>query len=292
MIRIIYFIAIAICSFAFISCTDGTSTMKNETTEETNLSELKVMSFNVRNSAGDTDENKWDNRKEACLAMINDVKPAIIGMQEVKPDQKTFFEDNLKDYIVFGEGRDSSTGTEHGSVCFRNDIFNLKSKGTFWLSETPDVMSKGWDGACYRICTWAKLALKGSDKEIYFFNTHLDHKGIEARKQGFVLIKEKIEEIAGDNAFVILTGDFNMSPDNTNVTSFSAYMNNLRDQFATEVDYNAPTFNNWGTAETIIDYIWYRNANPITYKVINEPYKGVTYLSDHYAIMGVFELPE
>ncbi len=285
-------ILIIFCCFAICSCSKGSEDTVDDTTGETTISEITAMSFNIRNSGGDTDEHKWDNRKAACLSMINEIRPALIGMQEVRPDQKTYFENNLKDYIMIGLARDGKgASSEYSSICFRSDIFTMKSNGTFWLSETPDLMSKGWDGACYRICTWAKFSIRSSGKEIFFFNTHLDHKGKEARKQGLLLIQEKIKKIAGDNAFVILTGDFNMKPGNDNITSFATYMNSLRDQFAGGKYYNAPTYNNWGASCSIIDYIWSLNANSTSYEVINGMYDGVSYISDHYPIMGKFELP-
>ncbi len=282
---------IMICSMTFFSCSEDSEIPTDEKNEDITLSEIRVLSFNVRYSGGDTDEHKWDNRKAACLAMINSTKPALIGMQEVRPDQKTYFEEKLKDYIVFGVGRDGSSSTEHCSVCFRSDVFTMKSSGTFWLSATPDIMSKGWDGACYRICTWAKLSIKSSGKEIFFFNTHLDHKGTEAQNQGMQVIQKKIKEIAGDDAFVILTGDFNMKPDNTNITDFAKYMNSLRDQFSGGKFYSASTYNGYGASGSIIDYIWSRNTTPVSYEVVNGMYSGVTYISDHFPIMGKFELP-
>ncbi|MFV0266369.1 MAG: endonuclease/exonuclease/phosphatase family protein [Draconibacterium sp.] len=292
MIRVIYFFALVFCCYAVSSCSENSTNTEIETPDETAVSDITAMSFNVRYSGGDTDEHKWDNRKGACLAMINALKPSVIGMQEVRPDQKKIFDDNLKDYIIVGVGRDGTSNTEYVSIGFRTDILTLKSKGTFWLSETPDLMSKGWDGAAFRICTWARLQVKGTKKEIYFFNTHIDHKGTDARKQGLLLIKERIKEIAGDENLVILTGDFNMTPDNANIIDFTTFMNSLREQFVTGSDYNAPTYNNWGMNAAIIDYIWYVNTTPTAYKVLNEAYKGVTYLSDHSPILGKFELPQ
>ena len=274
-----------------LSCSTKSDESTENTTETPAVSEFVAMSFNIRNSGGDTDEHKWDNRKAACLTMINSIKPALIGMQEVRPDQKTYFEENLKGYIMLGAARDGSgSSTEHCSVCFRSDVFSLVSSGNFWLSATPDLMSKGWDGACYRLCTWVKLKIKGSTKELYFFNTHVDHKGKEAQAQGLLLLKERIKKIAGSDALVILTGDFNMTPDNANIVSFSTFMKCTRGQFPDDKSYNAWTTNGWGSSNSIIDYIWYQNANPISYEVINGMYSGVAYISDHFPIMSKFSL--
>ncbi|MGQ8336115.1 endonuclease/exonuclease/phosphatase family protein [Sunxiuqinia sp. A32] len=292
MNRIIYFTWVVIFPFVIGSCSDVSEDLSNKNEDIQIVSSIKAMSFNVRNSGGDTDEHSWDNRKFSCLAMIKSVHPALIGMQEVRPDQKTFFEDNLKDYIMVGVARDGGgSSTEFSSICFRSDIFKLKNSGTFWLSETPDIMSKGWDGACYRICTWVSLKIKNTDKEIYFFNTHLDHKGTEARRNGLLLIKEKISQIAGDGSFVVLVGDFNMQPLDDNIINFSGFMKNTRADFSEENQFDLGTFNGWGEANTVIDYIWYLNTTPTSYKVINEEFERVAYISDHFPIVSEFELP-
>ena len=290
MKRIIYLSALIVFVMLF-SCSTKSDGSTEITTETPAITEFVAMSFNIRNSGGDTDEHKWDNRKAACLAMINSVKPALIGMQEVRPEQKTYFEENLKDYIMLGAARDGSgASTEYSSVCFRSDLFTLVSSGTFWLSATPDLMSKGWDGACFRVCTWVKLKVKGSTKELFFFNTHVDHKGAEAQTQGLLVLKERIKKIAGSDALAILTGDFNMTSDNTNILSFATFMKSVREQFTGGKNYSERTFNGWGTSSSIIDYIWYQNANPTSYEVVNGMYSGVTYISDHFPIMSKFSL--
>lgn len=291
MKRIIYSIGMVLLFFVFVSCSESSNDPEEDLEENPTVSEITVMSFNIRNSGSDTDENQWSNRKAACLSMINDVQPAIIGMQEVRPDQKIYFDENLKNYIIIGAARDGSgASTEYSSVCFRSDIFSMQNSGTFWLSDTPDQMSKGWDGACYRICTWVKLKIKSSSKELYFFNTHLDHKGTEAQTKGLLLIKERIKSIAGENASVILTGDFNMKPDNANIVNFGTFMESVRDKYKNGTWYNLDTFNGWGSSYSIIDFVWFKNLSPVSYDVITGKYLGLTYISDHYPIMGVFEV--
>jgi endonuclease/exonuclease/phosphatase family metal-dependent hydrolase len=271
------------------SCSCDSDGLNEESSQTVNITNLSVMSFNIKNS-NETGTNAWDNRKAACLAMINEVKPNLIGMQEVTPAQKSFFDSNLSDYKSLGVARDGSTSSEYSVIYYRTDIFSVESSSTFWLSATPDFMSKGWDGACYRICTWAKLKIKCSGKELYYFNTHVDHLGTVAQKQSIILLKERISKIAGDNAMVFLTGDFNMQPTNANMVSMTEYMNDTRVQFPNGEFYSSGTYNGWGSSSTIIDYIWYRNATPVSYKVLRDAYSGVTYISDHYPIIGVFSL--
>lgn len=274
-----------LCSLLFVFCTD-----KTETSSVSNVTVLSVMSFNVKTST-ESGTNAWNSRKEACLAMIFTTKPCLIGVQELTPAQKSYFDTKLTNYKSVGHARDGSgASTEYSAIYYRNDIFSVENDSTFWLSATPDFMSKGWDGACYRICTWAKLKLRDSENEFYFFNTHVDHKGTEAQKQSVILLKERIHKIAGDHAIVYLTGDFNMQPFNDNIINLSGYMVNLRDYFQDGSFFDKGTYNNWGSSNAIIDYIWYLNSNPVSYQVITAPFSGVNYISDHYPILGIFNI--
>ncbi len=269
----------------FEFCTD-----KTETSRVSNVTVLSVMSFNVKTST-ETGTNTWDDRKDACLTMIFSIKPCLIGMQELTPAQKSYFDTKLTEYKSVGLARDGSgVSTEYSAIYYRNDIFSVENSSTFWLSATPDFMSKGWDGACYRICSWAKLKIRSTGKELYYFNTHVDHKGREAQKQSIILLKEQINRIAGDNATVFLTGDFNMQPSDANIVSMAEYMKDARTQFPNGEFYTTRTFNGWGSSNTIIDYIWYRNSILISYQVITTPFLDVTYISDHFPILGTFNI--
>ena len=52
----------------------------------------------------------------------------------------------LPGYDYIGVGRDDGKEKgEHSAIFYRTDKFDVIEKGDFWLSETPDVPSKGWD---------------------------------------------------------------------------------------------------------------------------------------------------
>ena len=107
-------------------------------------------------------------------------------------------------------------------------MFDLKSAETFWLSETPEKPSMGWDAACFRTATWALMKDKKTGKKFYFVNTHLDHKGKEAQKNGLKLIVDRIAQINPDGYPMVLTGDFNITPDNKALTDLDAKMQSAR----------------------------------------------------------------
>src|SRR3546814_15427461 len=71
----------------------------------------------------------------------------------------------LENYDRIGVGRkDGEKGGEYSAIFYKKDRFRLLDHDTFWLSETPEVPSKGWDAALNSICTWGKLRDKESRK--------------------------------------------------------------------------------------------------------------------------------
>lgn len=267
-----------ITSIIFISC--GGAGGSNQIT---------VMSYNIRYNEPNDGEHKWDLRKNSTLEMFKDIKPELVGMQEVLKDQFDYIADNMDDYEVIGTGRDDGAfGGEMMAVMYLKKRFELINTDNFWLSETPERVSKGWDGACNRMVTWLQLRDKRTDKEIFFFNTHLDHIGPEARLGGSQLIVNKIKEIAGDN-IVFLTGDFNAGPDDGVLAPITTTYLSARDT-APETDHS-PTFNDWGKSNypQPIDHIYYQHAEPVVFKVITDGY-GSQYISDHYPVKAVFKI--
>ncbi len=167
---------------------------------------LKVMSYNIL--CYGPEEMDWTLRHPMVTELIKNYKPDSFGVQEAHYDwMKTLFA-SLTEYAYVGVGReDGKNEGEFSAVFYLKDKFELVDSGTFWLSETPDVPgSKGWDGACRRVCSWAKLKEKESGETYVHMNTHLDHRGPEARTKGLQMVLDCAEEFNGP---VVLTGDFN-----------------------------------------------------------------------------------
>ena len=173
---------------------------------------VRVMSYNIRNSAGDrkSPDNNWDGRKEDLANVIENENPDVIGFQEVLPDQRRWLEKRFADYTFVGDGRNSNRKSgESSPVAFRKSRFDIVKMGTFWLSETPDKPgSKGWDAAMPRVCSYAVLNDVKTGKRFSFANCHTDHRGEEARIKGMLLIIERMKEF-GNGAPVVLVGDHN-----------------------------------------------------------------------------------
>ena len=178
--------------------------------------DVRVMTFNIRYGTANDGENHWDKRKEILVATIKAFNPDLLGTQETLGFQRDYLTANLAGYEVLGVGRDD--GKEKGEMTalyFKRSRFEKLDGGHFWLSETPDVPgSKNWDAALTRMATWVKLRDKQNPKAkpLMYFNTHFDHRGVQARFEAAKLIRQRVAE-AAKSCTVIVTGDFNAGDD-------------------------------------------------------------------------------
>lgn len=173
---------------------------------------VRWATFNIRLDTPVDSLNRWGYRMERAAQFIKDAQLDVVGTQEVLHSQFEDLKRMLPEFEGVGVARDDGkTKGEYSSVFYRKDKFDALDSGTFWLSEYPDSVGlKGWDAACVRVATWAKLQHKETGKIVMAVNTHFDHVGVEARKQSALLIIRKIKEIVGDRA-AVLTGDFNVT---------------------------------------------------------------------------------
>lgn len=176
--------------------------------------QMLVGTYNIRykNQGDSVKGERWSKRCQVMCDQINFMSPDIFGAQEVLHTQLFDMLKGLDGYDYIGVGRDDGkTGGEYAAVFYKKDRLRLLDHGDFWLSETPDRPGLGWDAACVRICTWGKFTgmTATNDEAFYFFNLHMDHVGIVARREAAKLIVSKVREIA-QGAPVIITGDFNV----------------------------------------------------------------------------------
>ena len=252
-----------------------------------NTNEIKVISFNIRNNNNPNKDgdNFWDYRKHASINMINDEKPTVFGLQEAKADQQAYFVENLPEYGFIGVGRDDGKSKgEHMTIFWNKEEVEMLDGGTFWLSESPNEVSKGWDAACFRTCTWTIMKMKKTDKKFAYFNTHIDHKGPTAKAESMKLLAAKIKELVPEHMPVFLTGDFNTRPDNPILEPLREVLQDSRES-APSTDLRA-TYNGYKKeGNAIIDYVLFRGAEPLTYKVLRDKDYGAPFISDHYPVV-------
>lgn len=255
---------------------------------------MKIMSFNLL--CGGNDQRAWTARKDMVTDTVRKEMPDSFGVQEAHYDWMQTLLAALPEYSYVGVGRDDGAKEgEFSAVFYKKDAYDLLDSGTFWLSETPDIPGKGWDAACVRVCSWAKLQSKANGKEFVHFNTHLDHVGLVAMQKGAELVTVKAAEIC-PNAPAFFTGDFNVTPDS------APYATVIAGGFA-DTRMLAPVTDNGATFHAdvfeegtrtqhhcIIDYCFVKGDIKVnSYKVIRDTYPGGLYPSDHYPVVAEIE---
>ena len=259
--------------------------------------ELKIMSFNVRYGTAkeSNPQNGWDFRKAACVEMIRDHKPTLIGFQEAVYDiQWQFFLKEFADeYDGFGVGRDD--GAEKGEtmgIMYRKDEIRKLEEGTFWLSPTPDVCSKAteWGAGHFRTATWGIFEYLATGEKFFFINSHLDV--ASTRNHAMKLIAERIKMYNPDNLPVYFSADFNAASSDTIFNNINGTLKNTRLYAPTDRTDHGPTANSWtGESKSIIDHIYCsKHLNIVEYRTIREPYNSVKFISDHYPIYAIVSL--
>ena len=252
--------------------------------------ELTIGTYNIRYDNPKDTGNLWINRAPVIATLIRFHDFDIFGTQEGYKNQLDYIVNALPQYNYSGVGRnDGKDKGEHSAIFYKKDDFNLLNKGDFWLSQTPDTPSLGWDATCCnRICSWVYLQHKKSGKKFYFFNAHYDHQGIQARKESSKLVLQKINEIAG-NSPIVFTGDLNGSHKSdwyqAIVTS-----GKLRDTYD-EVKYpyaNNASHNGFGSTKDssdIIDHIFITKHFTVSkWGVLTDTYHG-KFPSDHFPVL-------
>lgn len=238
-------------------------------------------SYNMRNANGSdsTAGNGWGRRYPVIAEMVRFYGFDIFGTQECFLHQLQDMKAALPGYDYIGAGRDDGKDKgEHSAIFYRTDKFDLVGKGDFWLSETPDKPSKGWDAVLPRICSWGHFKCKDTGFEFLFLNLHMDHMGKQARVESALLVQEKIKEF-GTELPAILTGDFNV--DQTH-QSYEALVSTgmLKDsyeaadfRYATNGTFNSFNPNSFTTSR--IDHVFVSPAfHVIKYGVLTDTYRS------------------
>ena len=257
---------------------------------EQSVDEIRVMSCNLRCITPlDPGKKSWFYRADLIVNNIEKENPGIIGFQEATKLQYKYMCDTLTGYDSVIEFRDKSIISEGCPIFYRTDLYELIDKGSFWLSETPEVMSKDWDAACYRICSYVILKEKASGKEFVVFNTHLDHVSDEARINGIAVVLDKIEQFGSLPSMIM--GDFNAAEGSQ--TYESATESFLDAKYQTENTMESCTYEGYGASlgGKAIDHLMISKTGleVKSYKVVTDTYDGV-YPSDHFQLSVVLTL--
>jgi endonuclease/exonuclease/phosphatase family metal-dependent hydrolase len=256
-------------------------------------STLSVLTCNIRfDNPGDA-EDAWPKRRDFLAGQLRFHAPDIFGIQEGLHRQLEYLSEQLPAYERTGVGRDDGKqGGEYSALFFRKKRFGLLASGTFWLSERPDTVSKGWDAALPRICTFAHLHDSLSGKKVWVFNTHFDHVGKEARRRSAELILLKIREKNTANEPVVLMGDFNAEPQEEPVAVLTRELRDARavseePPFGPEGTFNAFKFHE--PVRRRIDYIFLNGTGLRVWQhAALSDSRDCHYPSDHLPVLARF----
>lgn len=285
----------SICLFIFLITGALESRAQNASELQSSSDTLRIMTYNIRIiTKADSGVCDWNNRKSEVGKLIYRHRPDILGLQEVlNYTQEADMAGLLPAYNYVSKGRGNIEGTkgERLAIFYNKTRFKALDNGFFFLSETPDIASKGWDAALNRICLWVKLYDQVKKRTIFYFDAHFDHKGTVARVESAKLINKKIKELAGnDQAFC--GGDLNAALDETEVfKALNSYLQDTKQLSETKPTGSLGTFNGWDFSQSTfpakeqLDYIFGKNIRVLNYDVLNERTSIGTYPSDHFPLM-------
>lgn len=255
---------------------------------------LIAMQYNMRVQTSNDGDNNWPNRKNTAANFIRAMNTDIAGAQELSKtllgvnqhnDLADLLSTDYDSYIGYRE--ESSVSDEGNAIYYLKNRFTFLNGGKFWLSETPDNKSKGWDAAYYRIAVWVILKDKETKQEIFVINTHFDNTGSVARANSATLIVNKINALSGGRP-VILTGDLNTTPATTPINTLKTALDHTKDIALTSsgTDYTLHDYDNPETTHLFIDYIFCsKNTGRVnSHEVAASKYNGV-FLSDHSPVI-------
>lgn len=250
---------------------------------------LRVISYNIRyNNPGDG-VNAWPNRSSQVSALLDFYQPDIFGLQEALIGQIQDVHTRLPHMKWVGVGRDDGRDAgEFSPVFYNSEKFTALKHGTFWLSETPDKPGLGWDAACNRVCTWIILKENGSNKKFMVLNTHFDHMGNKAKSESAKLILSKIEELNPKNLPLILTGDFNLTPEEEPISVITTKLRDsrlvsIKAPYGPEGTFNAFKFD--APMKARIDYVFVNNPVEVLQYAVLTDSKDQRYPSDHQPVL-------
>lgn len=249
--------------------------------------QLKVMSFNIRTHTTEVNAfNHWSLRAPACVQMVWDQQPTLLGMQELSETQWTYMFGLLESNGYAG----IATTDFRNSFMYKKDVLEVVSDGLFWLSDTPEVSSLCWDGY-ERTARWAVMRIIETGQLFFFVNTH-SALTASARGSCITLIKKRIKMYNADNLPVVMVGDFNAPTGESSFDGIRQTMVNTRD--IAPVTDNLDTYNGWDNPSNnpyVCDHIWISSTGIecSEYKTVTQPYYGHKLISDHFPVYSMLK---
>ncbi len=267
---------------------------------------MRIASLNLR-FAFSAEEHAQAVREPRIYGFMRDTLPNSVGVQECE----WFWYDRLNKTVgelgyasvqepAYDHSKTSEELHEKGNsnYAFKNYIYyntnstRLIEGGKFWLSETPNVPSKGFGSRFYISAAWALLEIKESGERYVHINTHLNVDKSEIRNAEVKVILAKAREFEEQGLRVFITGDFNDRMESECYASVAASYTDAREaaKIKPALDY---TYNNYWADDvqpnpekrSLIDFCFFKGEkiSVETFDVVDKWSGG--YMSDHNALL-------
>lgn len=255
--------------------------------------EITLLSYNIKNDGQKEGKNNWSSRRETMVELLQWYQPQMFGVQEALSNQIEYLDNSLPDYSYVGVGRDDGNKAgEFSAIYYDSTRYRVILDSTFWLSKTPEKVSKGWDAACIRICTIGFFEDRLTKQRLWVMNTHFDHRGVKAREKSARLILKQIDEFDSDKDPLVLMGDFNAEPEDKSICLLKNKLGDAQAKSQTPFYGPSGTFNGFTTDVIMrrIDYFFVKNMVVKSYAHIDDRLDNNLHISDHLPILMKVEL--
>lgn len=245
---------------------------------------INIISFNIR-CCDDPNGNSVFERAPRLKEIISRYPADIIGFQEYNKKWQPYITDYYGgQFEIFNKWRtENPKEIESTPILWKKDAFECVKTGFFWLSDTPEVESRGWDELynCHRMCVYVILKDKNSGKAFTVMNTHFGF-GDKGQVKSADLVYEYSKKASQFPTVII--GDFNMT---SQKSAYAAMTENFidvnavtaRDECTTYHGYKPDTVNDKRIDFCFVD----KSVSPIDMKTIKDTVDG-NYPSDHYGL--------
>ncbi len=248
---------------------------------------ITAVSFNIR-CCDDKNGHSIPERAPRLDYVVNPLNADVIGFQEYTPSWET----QIKKYFggkyeMFNKYRAKSS-LESTPVLWKKDKFQCLKSGYFWLSDTPEIESGGWDEwGCHRICNYVVLKERTSGKLFNFINTHFGF-GEKCQTASAKLIYEYSKKITDYPTFI--TGDFNMTPQSAGYKEMTKHFTDVNSVTLKDFRDTFHGYNPKIKRDAHIDYCFIdEKVKPVNLTVIDGDIDG-KFPSDHFGLFVELEI--
>lgn len=284
----------------------------------------KIGTFNIRYiTTEDKGAHQWSNRKDRVLKIVTDYDFDVIGFNEVtgtnndgsprkQGDGTTC---NQKNELI--EGLSATYNSiayeregglyEHNVLSYKKDKYECLDSYPLYLNDHPKTPGITWangtENPMARVAVIAHLKVKATGEQFWACAAHTNYGAYEAGIKSARLLAEHLKQVAGEEP-IIAVGDFNLNRENQ-PQAYRGFMWAFEEaKFTAEKIECLPTTNpsvtfttnNWtpagksGCDGAEYDHLFYHNMNCKAYHIITEVYGQSTTPSDHFPLLGEFEL--